>query len=62
MIVWGGSGRTDGAITAPARPAVSRGRAIPVPGLAALSKNPDAWPWSVSCGSAGNCGRRDLHR
>jgi len=31
------------------------GRAIPVPGLAALSKGGDAGVNSVSCGSPGNC-------
>ncbi len=45
------AGMTAGA---PPRPAASWGRAIEVPGLAALNKG-NAYVNSVSCGSAGNC-------
>ena len=41
--------------SAAVRPVAPRGRAIEVPGLAALNKGQDADLASVSCASAGNC-------
>ena len=48
-------GAGDGSATGAARPAGSWGRAIAVPGLAALSKGGGAEVSEVSCASAGNC-------
>ncbi len=49
-------GAGDASVIAAAGPAGSRGRAVEVPGLAALHKRGgDATVFSVSCASAGSC-------
>src|SRR5258706_11905225 len=50
------------AFPAAGAPAGSWGRAIEVPGLAALDKVVGAVVVSVSCGSAGDCAARGDHR